>query len=144
MAVLYYIGTHFSKTKTPPIFNVKGRFYYTPKQIGGSIEVADRDVDELILKAKVFDRKRRQYLQTFTRDPQIAAAIAAKHSRGEETSVAQELSLQEAVGLLDSNEMMSMIASQMSDEDLEKLLEERKKTKSTAAKKETTKSEGDK
>lgn len=120
---LYYIGVHFATAKRSPIFNHKGKLYRVGK-IGEPVLVAERDADGLIKKGRV-EIRGKGTVESFTRDPNIAAAVKRRFETGDKNAgVTVNLSMQDAVGLLTPDMLKEQISSKLSVAELEALLKQ--------------------
>jgi hypothetical protein len=127
-ATLYFIGVHYPINKHLS-YNVKGRAY-TPEYsngklvVGGIMKVAPQDVKVIIDKSRIFKRNQ-GFFETFTTDPQIAAAVKQRFDEGKTVSVSARMTVQQASQLVGVTASKEDVLNEMTVSDLQAEIERR-------------------
>lgn len=126
--VLYFIGTQY---QGKPIFSVRGNTYQ-PTAIGDALQVDEKDVADLVSKAQIYYMGRTY--QGFTADPHVAAAIKKQVESGKRVmGVPVDATLMEQLNIAGERGTSANTLDEISLEDLEALLSQRKKAAPAAA-----------
>lgn len=130
--VLYFIGTQYNGN---PIFTVRGNVYQ-PLAIGDALQVDEKDVADLVAKAQIYHMGRTY--QGFTADAHVAAAIKKQVESGKRVmGVPVDASLLEQLNIAGERGTTANTLDEISLEDLEALLSQRKNKAATGAKAKT-------
>lgn len=131
---LYFVGGRLmeQRRRFAPQYNIKGRIYAVPSHVengdvvldvGKSIDVYERDVEELMMKSRINTEHGQVY--TFTKNADLAASVKRAWDAGQVQNVPVELTVQQAASFLSPETLRERALQQMSTDDLRKLLEER-------------------
>lgn len=132
---VYYMGVPGA---TRQVISVKQRAYTVETDprtgrpvVGGlfrdkdGLNVLANDVNELLVKARYFVRGKGE-MQGATTDPSVAAAVKEQAERGKLGGVPVNMSLSAALSILTTDQVREKVASDMSVEELERILEQKR------------------
>lgn len=136
---VYFIGLHHLMSDRPPVFVVKKNTYAAPTivdpvtgkrklHIGGTVLVNENDVAELLSKTKA-NIPGVGVAHTFTDNAQFADQVRRLYEQGHVTPISGEMTLAEAKHLLTPEQLAERVANEMSEDELARLLEEKRSKK---------------
>jgi len=121
MIPMYFIGVHYPPTKSLT-YNVKGHIYQPQTKdgkivVGGLMQVNEHDVKALKDKSLVYKRGE-GFFETFTTDPNIAAAVRTRYENGVLVGVSARMTLAQANALLTPEENKQAIIESLTTDEL--------------------------